>query len=55
MLCHKKISMRIVTLEEHISLPEMTQLIPKEALMGFGQSPVMQKIAPKLADITNER
>jgi len=47
--------MRIVTLEEHISFPEMTQLIPKEALMGFGQSPVMQKIAPKLADITNER
>ena len=47
--------MRIVTLEEHISLPEMTQLIPKEALGDFGQSPMMQKIAPKLADITDER
>src|ERR1700722_5724306 len=48
-------TMRIVTLEEHISFPEMTQLIPKEALGNFGQSPVMQKLAPKLADITNER
>ena len=47
--------MRIVTLEEHISFPEMTQLIPKEALGNFGQSPVMQKIAPKLADITGDR
>jgi predicted TIM-barrel fold metal-dependent hydrolase len=47
--------MRIVTLEEHISFPEMTQLIPKEALGNFGQSPQMQKIAPKLADITNQR
>jgi predicted TIM-barrel fold metal-dependent hydrolase len=47
--------MRIVTLEEHISLPEMTQLIPKEALGNFGQSPMMQRIMPKLADITDER
>jgi predicted TIM-barrel fold metal-dependent hydrolase len=47
--------MRIVTLEEHISFPEMTQLIPEEALGNFGGSPMMQKIAPKLADITNER
>jgi len=47
--------MRIVTLEEHISFPEMTELIPKEALGNFGGSPMMQKIAPKLADITNER
>src|SRR5476651_606951 len=47
--------MRIVTLEEHISFPEMTNKIPKEALGGFGQSAVMQRIAPKLADITGER
>jgi predicted TIM-barrel fold metal-dependent hydrolase len=47
--------MRIVTLEEHISLPEMAARIPKEALGGFGQSPAMQRIAPMLADITNER
>ena len=47
--------MRIVTLEEHISFPEMADQIPKEALGGFGQSAVMQRIAPKLADITNDR
>lgn len=47
--------MRIVTLEEHISFPEMADKIPKEALGGFGQSAAMQRIAPKLADITNER
>src|ERR1700749_294198 len=47
--------MRIVTLEEHISFPEMTNKIPKEALASFGQSTVMQKLAPKLADITRER
>ena len=47
--------MRIVTLEEHISFPEMADQIPKEALGGFGQSTVMQRIAPKLADITGER
>ncbi|WP_461452470.1 amidohydrolase family protein [Mucilaginibacter sp.] len=47
--------MRIITLEEHISFPEMAEKIPKAALGGFGQSPVMQRIAPKLADITGER
>ncbi len=47
--------MRIVTLEEHISFPEMANKIPKNALGGFGQSAVMQRIAPKLADITGER
>ena len=47
--------MRIVTLEEHISFPEMVNKIPKEALGGFGQSAAMQRIAPKLADITGER
>ena len=47
--------MRIVTLEEHISFPEMKALIPKEALGKFGQSPIMEKILPKLADIDDER
>ena len=47
--------MRIVTLEEHISLPEMTKLLPEEALTSFGQSPMMQSISSKLADIGNER
>jgi predicted TIM-barrel fold metal-dependent hydrolase len=47
--------MRIVTLEEHISFPEMAEQIPKDALGGFGQSEVMQRIAPKLADITGDR
>jgi len=35
--------MRIVTLEEHISFPEMTDKIPKASLGGFGQSEVMQR------------
>lgn len=47
--------MRIVTLEEHVAFPEMTKLIPEEVLRSFGQSPAMQKILPKLKDITNER
>ncbi|MGF7039006.1 amidohydrolase family protein [Mucilaginibacter lappiensis] len=47
--------MRIVTLEEHISLPEMADQIPKEALGGFGRSERMQQLIPKLADITGER
>lgn len=47
--------MRIVTLEEHISFPEMAAKIPKEALGGFGQSERMQQLIPKLADITGER
>jgi predicted TIM-barrel fold metal-dependent hydrolase len=47
--------MRIVTLEEHISFPEMADQIPKDALGGFGQSERMQQLIPKLADITGER
>jgi predicted TIM-barrel fold metal-dependent hydrolase len=47
--------MRIVTLEEHISFPEMAAQIPKDALGGFGQSERMQQLTPKLADITGER
>jgi predicted TIM-barrel fold metal-dependent hydrolase len=47
--------MRIVTLEEHISFPEMANQIPKDALGGFGTSAVMERLAPKLEDITGER
>lgn len=47
--------MRIVTLEEHISFPEMADQIPKDALGGFGQSDRMQQLIPKLADITGDR
>lgn len=47
--------MRIVTLEEHISFPEMADQIPKDALGNFGQSEAMQRLAPKLADITQDR
>jgi predicted TIM-barrel fold metal-dependent hydrolase len=47
--------MRIVTLEEHISFPEMANKIPKGALRGFGQSERMQQLIPKLADVTGER
>ncbi|MBB6111176.1 hypothetical protein SAMN05421821_110195 [Mucilaginibacter lappiensis] len=47
--------MRIVTLEEHISFPEIAAQIPKDALGGFGQSERMQQLIPKLADITGER
>jgi predicted TIM-barrel fold metal-dependent hydrolase len=47
--------MRIVTLEEHISFPEMVNKLPMDALGGFGKSDVMQRLAPKLADITGER
>jgi predicted TIM-barrel fold metal-dependent hydrolase len=47
--------MRIVTLEEHISFPEMVNKLPIDALNGFGKSDVMQRLAPKLADITEER
>ena len=49
--------MRIVTLEEHVSFPEMTRRIPAAATKNnaFEHSPAIQKLAPKLADITSER
>lgn len=47
--------MRIVTLEEHISFPELTNRLPAGALGSFGQSLVMRQLAPKLADVTGER
>jgi len=49
--------MRIITLEEHLTFPELTSQIPKDLLAkhSFDRSPMMEKIAPKLADITGER
>lgn len=47
--------MRIVTLEEHISIPEMAKKIPQGALGGFGQSERMQQLTVKLGDITGDR
>jgi predicted TIM-barrel fold metal-dependent hydrolase len=47
--------MRIVTLEEHISFPEMSDRLPVSTLGNFGQSPVMQQMQPKLADVTGDR
>lgn len=47
--------MRIVTLEEHVSFPEMANQIPKGALGGFGKSERMKQLTPKLADINGDR
>lgn len=47
--------MRIITLEEHISFPEMASQIPQEALGNFGKSPRMQQLIPLLEDITDKR
>lgn len=49
--------MRIVTLEEHLTFPELTALIPKEAMAvhTIDQSPMIKMVAPKLADIDGER
>ncbi|WP_183558589.1 amidohydrolase family protein [Mucilaginibacter sp. SP1R1] len=49
--------MRIVTLEEHVTFPELVDQIPQEAKDRdyLGQSPNMQMLIPKLADITGER
>src|SRR5580698_4181836 len=49
--------MRIVTLEEHVTFPELTSRIPPEALaaQGTDHSPLMNRIAPQLADIWGER
>lgn len=49
--------MRVVTLEEHLSFPELTSQIPKASIPtdNFFRSPMMEKIAPKLADITGAR
>ncbi|MDR3695489.1 amidohydrolase family protein [Mucilaginibacter sp.] len=49
--------MRVVTLEEHITFPELVDKLPQEAKDKdyIGQSPAMQRMANKLADIDGER
>lgn len=47
--------MRIVTLEEHVSFPEMTNLLPADALANKQHSTAARQLMPKLADITEER
>ncbi len=47
--------MKIITIEEHISFPEMAARIPKEALGNFGQSERMQLLIPYLEDIAGKR
>lgn len=47
--------MRIVTIEEHVSFPEMTNLLSSDALHKKQPSAVAAKMMPKLADITGER
>jgi predicted TIM-barrel fold metal-dependent hydrolase len=53
----KENDMRVITLEEHITFPELVDKIPQESLIRdyLGKSPMMQRIAPKLADIDGER
>jgi predicted TIM-barrel fold metal-dependent hydrolase len=47
--------MRIVTLEEHVSFPEMTDLIPSGILERKQPSGAAMQMMPKLADISGER
>ncbi len=49
--------MRIITLEEHIAFPEMTGKISEadKAKHSIGQSPAIEKLAPKLADLGGDR
>ncbi|QNK64861.1 amidohydrolase [Pedobacter sp. PAMC26386] len=47
--------MRIVTLEEHVSFPEMTSLIPAGVLGNKKTSSATMLMMPKLADISGER
>jgi predicted TIM-barrel fold metal-dependent hydrolase len=47
--------MRVLTLEEHVAFPEMLELIPKEKKSSPEHSSMMERMMPKLADITGER
>ena len=47
--------MRIVTLEEHVSFPQMTALIPDYLLEKKKPSNVAMQMMPKLEDVTGER
>lgn len=57
MLNQKTTIMRVITLEEHVTFPELVNKIPQEAQNRhyLGKSPAIQKLTPKLADITGER
>jgi len=49
--------MRIVTLEEHLTFPELVRLLPEKAVAkhSIAKSPMMERLMPKLEDITGER
>ena len=49
--------MRVVTLEEHVTFPELVDKLPQEARNRhyLGSSPMIQRMAGKLADIDGER
>lgn len=47
--------MRIVTLEEHISFPEMNELLPAAIVAAKDTSGPAAQMMPKLEDITGER
>jgi len=47
--------MRIVALEEHVSFPEMTSLLPAGILEKKQPSSAAVQMMPKLADVTGER
>lgn len=47
--------MRVVTLEEHVSFPEMANFIPNDLLSKQHSSSAAAQMMPKLNDITGER
>jgi predicted TIM-barrel fold metal-dependent hydrolase len=49
--------MRVVTLEEHITFPELVNKIPQEARNShyLSKSPMIQRMAQKLADVDGDR
>jgi uncharacterized protein len=51
----KSIKMRIVTLEEHVSFPEMTNFLPSDTPGKKQPSAVAIQMMSKLADISGER
>ncbi|GAB2697399.1 amidohydrolase family protein [Mucilaginibacter koreensis] len=47
--------MKIVTLEEHVSFPEMTDLLPPDIQQNRKPSAAAMQMMPKLSDISGER
>ena len=47
--------MRVVALEEHFFIPELTGLIPKEVISRQSNGPFLELVAPKLANMGEER